>query len=58
MVRLYLKRYFRISPYPRNELDAWLLPVAAGRLSEEIPHETDPLIKFVKKQLQQLGINS
>jgi len=58
MVRLYLKRYFRISPYPRNELDAWLLPVAAGRLSEEIPHETDPLLRYVKKRLQQLGINS
>jgi Ser/Thr protein kinase RdoA (MazF antagonist) len=55
MVRGYLRRYLRLSPYSHPELESWLLPVAAGRLSEEIPHETVPLLAFVKKRLQQLG---
>jgi aminoglycoside phosphotransferase (APT) family kinase protein len=55
MVRIYLKQYFRQSPFSRAEMAGWLLPVAAGRLSEQIPHETAPLHAFVKKQLQQLG---
>ena len=38
MVNLYLRRYFRYSPYSRRELKDWLLPVAAGliRLSQDI----------------------
>ncbi|HKJ26091.1 MAG TPA: phosphotransferase [Anaerolineales bacterium] len=45
----YLRRYFKSSPYARKELNRWLLPVAAGRLSEEIPHEKEALIRWVTK---------
>jgi len=55
MVKIYLRRYFRYSPYSRADLDNWLLPVAAGRLSENIPHETAPLHRFVQTQLKQPG---
>ena len=55
MVKIYLRRYFRYSPYSRADLDRWLLPVAAGRLSEQIPHETAPLHAFVQARLKQLG---
>ena len=49
MISGYSRRYFRLSPYSRTELDAWLLPVAAGRLEENIPHETEPLLEYVKQ---------
>lgn len=55
MVKLYLGRYFRHSTYTRQDLEVWLLPVAAGRLSEEIPHEIIPLHAYVNEQLQRLG---
>ena len=51
MTRIYLRRYFRQSPYTQAELDAWLLVVAAGRLSEGITHEREPLLAFVRARL-------
>jgi hypothetical protein len=47
MLSGYLRRYFRFSPFSRTDLDAWLLPVAAARLEENIPHETKPLFAYV-----------
>lgn len=47
MARTYLKRYLRFSPYSRKELRDWMLPVAAGRIEENIAHEIEPLLKFV-----------
>ena len=46
---VYLNRYFKASPYTHKDLNAWLLPVAAARLSEEIPHEKEDLIKWVNR---------
>lgn len=54
MVNRYLNRYLRRSPYDRNQFQAWILPVAAGRLSENIPHESVPLLAFVRQLLQKL----
>lgn len=54
MGRVYLRRYFRHSPYTRQEFQDWLLPVAAGRLSERIPHEAGPVLAFVKELLSQI----
>jgi len=54
MVRGYLRRYFRFSPCERKELDAWLLPVAAGRLSEDILHEREPILAYVSKLMGKL----
>jgi hypothetical protein len=55
MLRIYLKHYLQHSPYTRSQFEDWLLPVAAGRLSEEIPHETAPLHAYVNKLLKKLG---
>jgi Ser/Thr protein kinase RdoA (MazF antagonist) len=49
--RIYINHYFKLSPYKEEDLLPWLLPVTAGRLSEEIPHETDTLIKLVDNYL-------
>jgi tRNA A-37 threonylcarbamoyl transferase component Bud32 len=43
----YLPTYFQHSQYAPGELDAWMLPVAAARLEENIPHEVEPLISMV-----------
>ena len=47
MGRIYLRRYYRYSPYTRSEFQAWLLPVAAARMQEKIPHEAEPLLAYV-----------
>lgn len=52
--RLYLKRYFKVGKYPRKDLDAWMLPVAAGRLEEGIESETEQLVKMVSNLLVNL----
>ncbi len=49
--RIYINHYFRLSPYEEKDLLPWLLPVTAGRLSEEIPHETDTLVSLVEDML-------
>ena len=54
MGRIYLRRYFHNSPYTRREFQDWLLPVAAGRLSEKIPHEAQPLLAYVKDLIRQM----
>jgi hypothetical protein len=46
--RIYLGHYFKFSPQKEKDLLPWLLPVTAGRLSEEIPHETDALVRLVE----------
>ncbi len=56
MIRIYLRQYFRQSAYTRQDLQAWLLPVAAARLSERIPHETEPLTAYVQRLAEGLGI--
>jgi hypothetical protein len=53
--RIYIKCYFKLSPYDEKDLHPWLLPVTAGRLSEEIPHERDVLVRFVKGYLDTEG---
>lgn len=51
MRRIYLREYFRRSSFPRAALEPWLLVVAAGRLSEQIPHERAELLAFVRARL-------
>jgi aminoglycoside phosphotransferase (APT) family kinase protein len=50
----YQPTYFKHSPYAPADLDAWMLPVAAARLEENIPLEIDPLLRLVKELLQSL----
>lgn len=53
-VFVYLQRYFKKSTYTRREMESWLLPVAAARLGEEIPHEKEALIAWVKRLIRKL----
>jgi aminoglycoside phosphotransferase (APT) family kinase protein len=46
---LYIYHYFKGSPYSRKDLDAWILPVAAARLSEDIPEEREYLVGLVQE---------
>ncbi|CAN5820979.1 aminoglycoside phosphotransferase family protein [soil metagenome] len=47
----YLNRYFQINALPRQQLTLWMAPIAAARLSEQIPGEQAPLTNFIKTQL-------
>jgi hypothetical protein len=53
-VHQYLRTYFKSSPYKRAEMDAWLMPVAAARLAEEIPEAEGPLLRAVREGLEKL----
>jgi len=46
---VYIGRYFDLQPGDDGELRAWLLPVTAGRLSEDIPQERDRVLTLVRK---------
>lgn len=49
----YLKSYRRSYPFPLDSLEKWILPVAAARLSENIPnHEKEKLVSIVKTYLK------
>jgi Ser/Thr protein kinase RdoA (MazF antagonist) len=50
-MRPYLPIYFQHSPYSPEDLEAWMLPVAAARLEENISHEIKPLIRMVHQLL-------
>ncbi len=50
---IYLKRYLRLHPASRQQLDAWKLPVAAARLSENIPEENDRLLALIEAGIRQ-----
>lgn len=47
--RTYLARYLELHPgVTRSEVRAWMIPVAAGRLSEAIPGEQEPLLNLIQ----------
>jgi hypothetical protein len=52
--RIYLRRYFALRPYSRQQLARWLIPVAAGRLEEKIPGERDKLLALIDAGLAHL----
>jgi aminoglycoside phosphotransferase (APT) family kinase protein len=47
----YLRRYFQLHSGSRTELAGWQLPVAAARLSEGIPEETEQLLMVIDASL-------
>lgn len=56
---VYIKRYIRKSRITKFELEKWKLPVAAARLSEELPvEERKRLIKVVEKGLKKIDPNN
>lgn len=52
--QIYINHYFELSPYKEKDLQPWLLPVTAGRLSEEISHETGVLVNLVENILGEI----
>jgi tRNA A-37 threonylcarbamoyl transferase component Bud32 len=48
----YRKRYQELRPFTQAELDAWMLPVAAARLVENIPGENAMLLRKVERLLE------
>ena len=45
--RVYLSHYQALRPFSPEDLEAWLLPVAAARLREDIPEERQSLLALV-----------
>jgi hypothetical protein len=50
--RTYLKEYSQAAPLDRSEMGAWLLPLAAARLSERISEEEERLLAFIRSRLR------
>ncbi len=46
---LYLRRYRQLHPATRQEINAWAMPVAAGRLSEGVTQEEPHLLRLVAR---------
>ena len=47
----FLKIYSSITEVKQSEIEAWMLPVAAARLSENVPHEREWLLSIIKEEL-------
>ena len=48
--RAYLREYARLRPQTsRREIDTWMIPVAAARLTEGIGAETRAILEFIQK---------
>lgn len=47
--RNYIKRYLALHPgVSKDVIDTWMIPVAAGRLGEAIPGESEPILSFLQ----------
>jgi thiamine kinase-like enzyme len=52
MVKTYLKEYVRVTNLSEQEINQWLVPVAAARLSEWIPEdEKQKLVELIKESI-------
>ena len=49
---IYLRSYLQLHPASREQIAAWQLPVAAARLTEDIPEEKDHLLALIEASLQ------
>jgi hypothetical protein len=50
--RTYVARYLELHPgATRDAIRSWMIPVAAGRLREEIPGEQRPILRFIQAHL-------
>lgn len=50
--RVYLDEYYRLAGVDENDCKAWLLPVAAARLRENVPGERPWLLELIDDQLR------
>lgn len=51
----YLKEYIKLSRVKYASIDAWILPIAAARLRENIPGEEKWLIDTINKRLESIS---
>jgi len=51
--QLYLRRYCQLRSVSPKQVEAWLLPVAAARLSEGIPEEEALLLRLIQRAVSQ-----
>jgi Ser/Thr protein kinase RdoA (MazF antagonist) len=52
--RLYLGHYLALQPQlTRGQVEAWMIPVAAARLAENIPGERQAILAFITRSLQE-----
>lgn len=50
--RTYIARYLELQPgVTQDEIRTWMIPVAAGRLKEQIRGEEEPLLRFIQSYL-------
>jgi len=50
--RTYINRYLELHPgVSMGEIANWMIPIAAGRLNEEIPGEREPILRFLHSYL-------
>lgn len=52
---VYLNEYMKLAKVKLNDIDAWVLPVAAARLKDNIPGEEKWLLDIIDKRLEQLN---
>ncbi|HEX2944870.1 MAG TPA: aminoglycoside phosphotransferase family protein [Clostridia bacterium] len=52
----YLSEYLKASKIRYEDIDAWILPVAAAKLKDRIPGEEKWLMKIIDKRLEQLEV--
>lgn len=50
--KIYLNEYLKISKAKIEDIDAWILPVAAAKLKDRIPGEEKWLMKIIDKRLK------
>jgi len=49
---VYLRRYLQIRPGSRKQITAWLLPVVAARLAENVPGEEERFLALIEAKLK------
>jgi hypothetical protein len=50
--KVYLNEYCRLSRAKLEDIDRWMLPVAAARLREDVPGERDWLLRLIDDRLR------
>ena len=52
---VYLNKYMKLAGAKFNDIDAWVLPVAAAKIKDNVPGEKNWLLDIIDKRLEQLN---
>jgi len=55
--KIYIKEYLSVTGGTMNNIEQWLLPIAAARMAENIEEEKSHLNRIIKHELKAKGIN-